>query len=102
MSTAPKRIGRRDPSRIELDWQDGTSTTYSATQLRRLCPCARCIHELTGQPLLDPASVPEDITHSGTHLVGAYALSLTFSDGHNTGIFTWPMLRQNDPAAADS
>ncbi|MEO2145566.1 MAG: DUF971 domain-containing protein [bacterium] len=100
MSTAPKRIGRRDPSRLELEWQDGHRTVYSTAELRRLCPCARCIHELTGQALLDPASVPEELTHNGVQLVGTYALSVAFSDGHSTGIFTWPMLRENDPASS--
>lgn len=99
MTIAPKRIGRRDPSRIELDWPDGQRTVYRTAELRRLCPCARCIHELTGAALLDPSSVPEDLTHNGVQLVGTYALSIAFADGHSTGIFSWPMLRENDPAA---
>ena len=97
-STTPTRVGRKDPTRIELDWQDGVRTVYSAAQLRRLCPCAHCIHELTGAQLLDPASVPDDLTQSGVAMVGNYAISVRFSDGHSTGIFTWPMLRENDPA----
>lgn len=99
MSAAPTRIGRKVPGRIELDWQDGAKTVYTAAQLRRLCPCAHCIHELTGQPLLDPATVPDDLVQHGVSIVGNYALAVQFADGHNTGIFPWPMLRENDPNA---
>lgn len=95
---APTRIGRRDPSKITLDWADGHQTTYTAAQLRRLCPCANCIHELTGQPLLDPASVPDDLLQQDVTIVGNYALAVQFADGHNTGIFPWPFLRERDPA----
>ena len=100
MTASPLRIGRKDPARIQLDWQDGASTVYTAAQLRRLCPCAHCVHELTGQRLLDPASVPDDLTQTGVELVGAYAIAVRFADGHSTGIFPWPFLREHDPAAA--
>ena len=100
MSAAPTRVGRKDPSRIEFDWPDGHQTVYTAAQLRRLCPCAECIHEFTGQPLLDPASVPDDLNQKGVSLVGNYAIAVKFADGHSTGIFTWPMLRDNDPSAS--
>lgn len=96
MTAAPTRIRRKDPSRIVLEWPDGHETVYTAAELRRKCPCAKCIHELTGQPLLDPDSVPDDLTQNGVVLVGNYAISVRFSDGHDTGIFTWPLLRGED------
>lgn len=98
-SIQPTRIGRRDPTRVEVDWSDGHRTVYTAAQLRRLCPCAMCVHELTGQALLDPASVPEDLTQRDVRMVGAYAIAVHFADGHQTGIFTFPYLRENDPQA---
>lgn len=100
MSQTPTRIGRRDPAKIELDWADGTRTIFRAAELRRLCPCAHCVHELTGQRLLDPASVAENLTQAGVELVGNYAIAVRFSDGHSTGIFPWPFLRENDPRPA--
>lgn len=99
-ATSPQRIGRRDPSRVEIDWSDGHRTVYRAAELRRLCPCAMCIHELTGEALLDPRSVPDDLTQSEVTLVGSYAIAVRFSDGHQTGIFTFPYLRENDPSPA--
>ena len=100
-ANVPTRIGRRDPARIVVEWSDGHTSDYSAAQLRRLCPCAHCIHELTGRALLDPASVPDDLTHSDVRLVGNYAITVQFADGHATGIYPFPYLREHDPAPLD-
>lgn len=94
MSTpAPKSILRSDPARVSIVWQDGTTSEWTAADLRRACPCARCVHELTGERILDPRSVPDDITQHDLALVGHYAVSMTYSDGHHTGIYTWRFLR---------
>lgn len=60
--------------------------------LRRECVCAQCVHEWTGERLLDPASIPEDITIQKMELVGSYAVRIHWSDGHNSGLFTWQRL----------
>lgn len=90
----PLRIGRRDPSRVVIEWADGHTSSFSAAALRRICPCAECVHELTGQRLLDPTTVPDDLTHRDVRLVGNYAISIQFSDGHSTGIYTFARLRE--------
>ena len=97
-SNSPTRISRRDPTRVSLEWQDGHTTVYTTAELRRLCPCAHCVHELTGQALLDPNTVPDDLTHTDVRMVGSYAIALRFSDGHDTGIYPYPYLREHDPA----
>ena len=94
----PLRIGRRDPSRVVIDWSDGSTSTFGAAELRRLCPCALCVHELTGLALLDPTSVPDALTQAEVKLVGTYAIAVRFSDGHQTGIYTYPYLREHDPS----
>jgi ATP-binding protein involved in chromosome partitioning len=43
--------------------------------------------------MLDPSSIPDDLTQAGLHLVGNYAVGLRFSDGHETGIYTYSFLR---------
>ena len=35
-----------------------------------------------------------DVTVTAVDAVGNYAVRLTFSDGHNTGIFSWAYLRR--------
>lgn len=93
----PRVIRRGDPARIEIDWSDGSRTVYTTPQLRALCPCARCVHELTGVRMHDPRSVPADLVHTEVRMVGNYAIALRFSDGHDTGIFPFPFLREHDP-----
>ena len=92
-------IQRSDPARLAIEWADGHTTVYAPAQLRRLCPCAQCVNEVTGQRMLDPATVPQDLTQGDVRLVGNYALALRFSDGHDTGIFPFRFLRENDPGA---
>lgn len=101
-SVQPKVIRKSDPARIELEWSDGARTSYSAAELRRICPCALCVNEVTGARMLDPRSVPDDLTQSDAALVGHYALSLRYSDGHHTGIYSFAYLRANDPRRADA
>ncbi len=95
----PRVITKSDPAKVVIEWEDGHVTRYTAKALRDLCPCARCIDEVTGRPLHDPSRVPEDLTTREVQLVGLYALSLAFSDGHATGIYPFRMLRTADPAA---
>ena len=92
MAPQPRKITRSDPSRIEFEWDNGKKTVLSAAELRSICPCAACVDELSGVRRHDPASVPVDISHSNVRLVGNYALTMAFSDGHQTGIYPFPML----------
>ena len=92
--SSPLQIGRRDPSRLTFQWRDGSETSATAATIRRACPCAHCVDERTGRPILDPATIPDNLTHSAVRLVGNYALTITFSDTHGTGIFTWDTLRR--------
>ncbi len=99
MTHQPRIIKRSDPSRIEIEWDDGHKTVYPTRALRGICPCAQCVDELTGVRRHDADSVPEDLTHREVVMVGNYAISIDFADGHGTGIYTFAMLRANDPAA---
>jgi ATP-binding protein involved in chromosome partitioning len=47
---------------------------------------------MTGKPLLDPASVPQDVAARSIGLVGNYAIRIDWSDGHATGIYTYELL----------
>lgn len=94
MSSTPTRIRRRDPSKVILEWADGRSTEFDAADLRRRCPCAACVSETTGQRILDPTSIPDDLTQENLRLVGNYAICLRFSDGHETGIYTFEFLHR--------
>lgn len=89
----PADLELASPAHFRVVWDDGREDMLPARLLRQACPCAQCVEEGTGRQLLDPATVPETIVLTGAELVGRYAVSFTWSDGHNTGIFTWPHLR---------
>lgn len=66
-----------------------------------MCPCARCVDEMSGIRTHDPKSVPDDLTQKDLTMVGNYAISMQFSDGHNTGIYPFVTLRKHDPAPSE-
>jgi DUF971 family protein len=90
---APYAITRRDNG-LWVEWTSGAGERHvPARALRLACPCAMCVEEMSGRPLLDSATVPEDVRPDSVQLVGAYGLRVTWSDGHSTGIFPWQRLR---------
>lgn len=97
--TRPLVITKSDPTRLAIEWADGHQSDFSARQLRDMCPCARCIDELSGRPIHDPTTTAADITTAQVTLVGHYALSIGFTDGHSTGIYPFVMLRERGSAA---
>ena len=91
--TTPKVITKSDPRRLAIEWTDGSTSELSARELRDRCPCAHCVDEHTGRRRHDPGTTPPDIETRNVRLVGHYALAIGFSDGHDSGIFPWSMLR---------
>ena len=84
-------------STITIKWSDGHQTRYPARALRLACRCAGCIEETSGRQLLEPATVPETVRAKAINLVGQYAISIDWSDGHTTGIYNFRDLRANCP-----
>jgi ATP-binding protein involved in chromosome partitioning len=93
----PYAINRSDDG-ILVEWDDkGHRGFFPARALRLACPCAGCVEEMSGRPLLDRDNVPADIKPVSLTLVGAYGLRVHWSDGHATGIYTFASLRQVCP-----
>ena len=86
-------------STITFKWPDGHETKYPARALRLACRCAMCIEETSGRPLLEPKTVPENVRAKGIGMVGQYAITIDWSDGHTTGIYNFRDLRANCPCA---
>ncbi len=91
---SPVEIRRVEGREIHVTWSDGHRSVFPNKVLRERCPCAGCVHELTGQRLLDPRTVRPDIRADEIALVGRYAIRIHWSDGHGTGIFTFQRLRE--------
>ncbi len=86
---------------VEITWLDGHRSTYDFEYLRWNCPCASCRGE-GGQP--GTLATTTELTPEQTSLVdmgpvGNYAMSLTWQDGHSTGIYTFEYLRRICPCA---
>ncbi|MEO6051234.1 MAG: DUF971 domain-containing protein [Pyrinomonadaceae bacterium] len=89
----PTQIIEESNRQVSIKWSDDAETEYGAAQLRRSCPCATCVNEWTGEKILRNESVPDDLTFDQISIVGRYALNFHFSDGHDTGIFSFAYLR---------
>jgi len=89
----PTQIVEESDSKISINWSDNKETEYFAPDLRRSCPCASCVNEWTGEKMLKDDSIPDDLSFSNVSIVGRYALNFQFSDGHETGIFSFRFLR---------
>lgn len=91
-----------DGTRLRIAWQDGFVSEYAPVGLRRLCPCAGCVDEMSGERTLRADAVDPAVHPTAIHYVGRYALQFVWSDGHDTGIYTFEYLRQLAEGGAGS
>jgi ATP-binding protein involved in chromosome partitioning len=96
----PVEIVALNRPEMTITWEDGHTSVWPARDLRLRCRCAMCIEEMTGQKILDPANVPEDVRVADVQLMGQYAIVIAFSDGHATGIYRFRDLREECPCEA--
>jgi DUF971 family protein len=96
-SQPPTRLARLPNGELAVAWPDGHESYYPPRALRCACGCAHCVDEQTGQKLLDDSRVPADVRLEQFHAVGRYGISIHWSDGHGTGIYTFSRLRQLCP-----
>lgn len=92
----PREIKQEGDAGLRITWADNHVSNYRAAQLRRACPCAQCVNEWTGQRVLKPESITEELTINDLSLVGRYAINFRWSDGHETGIYSFRYLRELD------
>jgi DUF971 family protein len=90
----PRRAERQADGRLAILWDDGHKAVYEPRPLRLACRCAHCEDEWTGERRITAAAIPGDIALSAYRPVGRYGYQLEWSDGHNTGIYTFERLRE--------
>jgi len=91
----PRDMEWLDKGVLGIEWSDGHKGVYPVRYLRQHCPCAACTDEWTGELKLKPDDVPIFVAAQDVEPVGRYALKFTFSDGHDTGIFSYTFLRKH-------
>lgn len=93
MSAAPIDIRAKAKERIlRVTWNADHLSNFEYKYLRCQCGCAVCVDERTGVRRLDPVDVGSDIDILDMSLVGNYAVQFRWSDGHDTGIYSWDYL----------
>ena len=82
-----------DEHKITVGWEDGSADRVANQVLRSNCRCARCVDEFSGDQLLDVARIPADIRAEEVRVVGNYALAISWSDGHSTGLYPYRTIK---------
>ena len=83
-----------DNKKVEVIYPGAKVYRIAAADVRRACKCAHCVDEMTAQQVLDPASVPDDLGATNIAVMGNYAVSIHFSDGHTSAIFPYDYLKE--------
>lgn len=97
----PRHLDLRKDKALTVHWQDGRVSIYPIAYLRRMSPSAdaRALREeIAHNPLTVLPASSGELTATGAELVGNYAVRIIFSDGHDTGIYSWEYLREIDPS----
>ena len=93
---------------VDIVWADGHASHFDFAYLRENCPCATCNDERIKKESLAESSAafasspalpmfkPKPRAQSATP-VGQYAIQISFSDGHSTGIYSYEHLRSICP-----
>ena len=90
---------------VDITWSDHHTSHYDFPYLREHCPCASCNDERERKQGLSsaaPASSPLPMFKPKPRAqkataVGNYAIQITFTDGHATGIYSYDHLRSICP-----
>jgi DUF971 family protein len=95
MTTPPQTFrALRAEQVFEIAWPDGPEVRMPFRYLRGRCPCANCVDEFTSVRKVDVIDVPAMIGVEAASMAGNYAVKITWTDRHDTGLFTWEYLRK--------
>lgn len=98
----PIDISKADKQTLRIKWESGEESFFPMIFLRRNCPCATCREAHAKQPeaanpfkILKPGEVLKtEVAINEAQVVGRYALSFVWNDGHREGIYTFDFLRE--------
>ena len=99
VSNDPEHIAISKSKGIHIDWKDGHHSQYGLTYLRDMCPCASCTGAHGTPPRQPEASNPFQMYKPTLKMldveqVGNYAIRINWSDGHNSGIYSFEHFRR--------
>jgi DUF971 family protein len=89
----PTEINLHQVSRVlDIVFDDGASFSLPVEYLRVYSPSAEVRGHGPGQEVLQVGK--REVNISSIEPVGVYAVKFTFTDGHNTGIYSWDYLHE--------
>ncbi len=108
LTTDPEHIAISKSKGIKIDWKDGHHSEYTLAWLRDNCPCATCTGAHGTEPEASSYASPQPQSNPfqlykpvlkmmDVEPVGNYAIRIRWSDGHNTGIYSWEHFRRICP-----
>jgi DUF971 family protein len=107
LSTEPEHIAISKSRGIKIDWKDDHHSEYPLGYLRDECPCATCTGAHGTEPQKSNYSAPSAfqmykpvLKMLAVEPVGQYAIRIEWSDGHNTGIYSFDHFRKICPCPA--
>jgi DUF971 family protein len=85
---------------LAIAWGDGHESYFPFDDLRSDCPCSLCRSQREAKP--DPLRIVKAPARGQVAIdrlvpVGAYAVQIVWSDGHDTGIYAFESLRAACP-----
>lgn len=97
------RVMKTEGTGVAIEWKDGHASEWSFAWLRNACPCATCHEEReqSGRKPGDPKPKPQTllvmyeapVRPVEVTPVGKYAMKFKWTDGHESGIYSWEYLR---------
>lgn len=84
---------------LAIAWADGHESYLPFDDLRSACPCAACKAERAAPAREDPLRLVRGTARGTIEIralvpVGAYAVQIVWSDGHEAGIWPFETLRR--------
>ncbi|MDD5275781.1 MAG: DUF971 domain-containing protein [Methylovulum sp.] len=77
-------------NKLEISFDDGSIFLLPAEYLRVYTPSAEAVGHAPGQEVLQTGK--EEVTIKAIMPIGNYAIRPVFSDGHDSGLYTWDLL----------
>jgi DUF971 family protein len=95
----PVALKKEGDDRLIIEWNDGHRSVYTWQHLRVNCPCAGCREDRQRPPdpfrILKPSEIPHGpLKPVAVKPVGRYAYQIAWNDGHDTGIYSFDVLRE--------
>ena len=100
MNIEPKNIIVIE-NQLAIKWNDGKESFVDCKKLRLSCPCANCSGEsdIFGNQYINKDQIPGATSNCviiNYEYVGHYAIRFLWGDGHNSGIYSFKLLRSLD------